>query len=39
MRSIAEMVQSQLGTDGMAQLSQHLGTDQNTTQTAAAGAT
>jgi hypothetical protein len=38
MSSIAEMVQSQLGANGMAQLSQHLGADQNTTQTAVAAA-
>jgi hypothetical protein len=38
MSSIAEMVQSQLGSNGMAQLSQHLGTDPNTTQTAVAAA-
>jgi hypothetical protein len=38
MSSIAEMVQSQLGATGMAQLSQHLGTDPDTTQTAVAAA-
>jgi hypothetical protein len=38
MSSIAEMVQTQLGSTGIAQLSQHLGTDPATTQAAVAAA-